>query len=135
MIFISWSRERGNYFAMTFNLWKHLQPLTILAKRFIVDVWQGSEYASDFEYASVLNIPAFWTYQVCEYARVLNMLMVLNMSGFWIYNSFKYVRVTESFEYAWIIPGYVWLCLNVPRSVWIAFVSYLHIVISYLKEP
>ena len=63
------------------------------------------------------------------------MLLVLNMLGFWIYHSFKYVRVTQTSEYAWIIPGYVWLCLNVGKSVWMAFVLHLLIVIPYLKEP
>ena len=29
------------------------------------DVQQGSEYFSDFEYASVLNKAAFWIYQGC----------------------------------------------------------------------
>ena len=59
-----------------YDLWKELQPLTIFAKRFIVDVWQDSEYALD------LNMPAFWIYQGSEYARVVNMLLVLKMSGF-----------------------------------------------------
>ena len=39
--------------------------LNYFTKRFIVDIWQGSEYNSDFEYPIVLN-----------------MLLVLNMSGF-----------------------------------------------------
>ena len=63
------------------------------------------------------------------------MFLVLDMSGFWIYHSSKYARVTQSFEYAWIIPGYAWLCLNVPKSVWMSFVLHLLIVIPYLKEP
>ena len=37
-------------------------------------------------------------------------------------------------EYAWIIPGYAWLCLNVPKSVWTAFILHLPILIPYLKE-
>ena len=36
--------------------------------RFIVDVWQGSVYASDFEYASVLNTPELWICRGSEYA-------------------------------------------------------------------
>ena len=47
------------------------------------------------------------------------------MSGFWIYHGSKYARVTQDFEDTWIIPGYAWLCLNVPKSVWRAFVFYL----------
>ena len=71
--------------------------LTIFAKRFIVEVWQGSEYVSDFENATALNIEGFWIYQSFEYATVLNMPLVLNMSGFWIYNGAKYTRVTQDF--------------------------------------
>ena len=37
-------------------------------------------------------------------------------------------------ECAWIIPGYVYVCLNVPKFFWMAFVLHLPIVISYLKE-
>ena len=43
-------------------------------------------------------------------------------------------RVLNMLEYAWIIPGYDWLYLNVPKSVWIAFVLHLLIVINYLNE-
>ena len=57
------------------------------------------------------------------------------MLGFWIYHGSKYVRVTQGFEYAWVIPGYAWLCQNVPKPVWMAFVLHLSIVIPYLKEP
>ena len=80
-----------------------------------LDVWQGSEYASDFEYASVLNIAGFWIYQGCEFAGILNMLLVLNMSGFWIYHSFKYVRVTQGSKYAWICLNNSWICLIMPE--------------------
>ena len=38
-------------------------------------------------------------------------------------------------EYAGIIPGYVSFCLNVPNSVWKAFVLHLLLVVPYLKEP
>ena len=83
-----------------------------------------------FGYTGVLNILGLW---ICQ---GYNMLLVLNMSGFWIYHSSKYARVTQGFEYpkyAWTILGYAWLCLNVPISVWMAFVLYLPIVIPYLK--
>ena len=38
-------------------------------------------------------------------------------------------------EYARIIPGCVLLCLNVPKSFWMAFVSHSPIAIPFLKEP
>ena len=70
-------------------------------QNFIVDVWQGSEYASDFEYAIILNVGGSeYTRIVNTYARVLNMLLVLNMPGFWIYLNSKYARITQGFEYA-----------------------------------
>ena len=68
-------------------------------KMLIVDVWQGSEYASDFEYASVLNIQGLWINQGYEYIRVLNMLLVLNMSRFWLYHG-QHARIAQGSEYA-----------------------------------
>ena len=110
--------------------------ITIFAKRFIVDIWQDSEYTSDFEYASVLNIAGFWIYQGCQCARVLNMLLVLIMSEFWIYHSCKNCQGYTGFsEYAWIIPGYAWLYLIMSKFVWIAFDLHLSIVIICVKEP
>ena len=38
-------------------------------------------------------------------------------------------------EYAWIIPEYVGLCLNVFKFVWMAIILHSVIVIPYLKEP
>ena len=85
-------------------------------------IWQRSEYTG------VLNIPGW------KYARVLNMILVLNIPGFLIYYGSECARVTKCFEYVWTIPGYDWLCLNVSKSVWMAFVLHLPIVIPYLKE-
>ena len=87
------------------------------------------EYASDFEYASVLNIPVFWIYQGCEYAGVLNMLLVLNMSGFSGYTTvLNLFGLTLGSEYTWIclnnfwMPDYAWMCLNL--SEWLLFYIY-----------
>ena len=88
--------------------------LTIFAKRSIIDVWQGSEYALGSEHAKILDIPGFW---IClggsEHSRVLNISVLhrpLNMS-----------------EGAWIFPWYAWLCLNVPE--------YGVICVKYLIVP
>ena len=43
-------------------------------------------------------------------------------------------RVLNMREYAWVIPGYAWLYLNVRKSVWKTFVLLLPIVVPYLKE-
>ena len=69
-------------------------------------MWQGSVYASDFEYASVLNIAGFWIYQGYEYAGVLNMLLVLNMSGSGS-DSSQTSRITLSDVLFDIIFGYI----------------------------
>ena len=61
----------------------------------------------------VLNVPEFWVYQDSEVP------LVLNMPGIWIYQSSEYARVTLGSEYAWIIPDYVWVCLNMPECAWI----------------
>ena len=79
----------------------------------------------------------FWIYQASEYARVLIMLLVLNTSRqSYGYNiALNIPGLHRGFEYAWMIPAYAWLCLNVPKSAWMAFVLHLPIVISYLKKP
>ena len=84
---------------------------------------------------SIYRWPGFWIHQDCKYARVLNMLLVLIISGFCIYHGSKYFRVPNMPEYVWMIPGYAWLCLNVPKSLWIPFALPLTIVIPYPKEP
>ena len=66
--------------------------------------------ALGFEYARVFSIPGFWIYQTSEHVF-----------------RFEYGRFIQGIEYAW-------LCLNVPKSVWMAFVLHLPIVIPYLKE-
>ena len=123
MIFISWSRERSkgklvlqNYFLLTM---------------FIVDVWPCRYLNKPW----ILNMSEFWIYRGSKYTRVLNMFLILNMLGFWMYHGSKYDRITQGFEYAWIIPRYAWLCLNVPKFVWVAFVLLLPIIIPHLKEP
>ena len=53
-------------------------------------------------------------------------------------------RVLNMLEYAWIIPEYAWLCLNMteyawiyinmPESIWVAFVFHVLVVITCLLE-
>ena len=117
-------------------LWELLHPVIILAKHFIVDVSQGSDYASDFEY------------EYFEYFEYTGVTRVVNMPGFWIYfwfwiwhgsehitvlNMPRLQRVRNMPEYVWIIPGYAWLYLNVPKSAWMAFALHLFIVIPYIS--
>ena len=101
MIFISWNRERGKL------ILRNYFPFTVFTKRFIVDVWVSL---------------GFRICQSFQYTGVLNMFLNLNVSGFWTYHGSEYARFTQGFKYAW-------LCLNVLKSVWMAFVLHLPIVI------
>ena len=80
--------------------------MTTFVERSIKDVWQGSEYAFDSECVTVLNIPDFWIYHGSEDA-----------SG----SEYTRVRVfnMQCSGYAWIIPEYAWLCLNISEYGWI----------------
>ena len=72
------------------------------------------------------------------------MPLFLSIQGFWVNESSEYARVTKGSEYAWKVPEYFWLCLNItkyagvyvnmPKSVWMAFVLHLPIVIPRLLE-
>ena len=81
-IFLKISRECEKLILQK-KMWKQLQLLTILTRYSIVDIQQGSEYASvsDFEYAWVLNMSGL--------QRVLNMPE-------------KFVNMSE----------YAWICQN-----------------------
>ena len=99
-IFVSWTR--GHEIGRDNNC----SP-----KRFIADVWQGSEYASGSEYPRVLNSPGFW---IClcgsEYARVLD------IPEFWIFQD--YTRFRICLNNSWIclnMLDFVWTCLNMPK--------------------
>ena len=67
----------------------------------------GSEFMSSSDYARVLNIPDFW---ICE-----------NYTGFWIYLNNSVI--------CFIMPEYVWICLNMPKCAWMAFVSHFFLLI------
>ena len=53
--------------------------LTVFAKYFLIDVWQGSECASSPQYARVLNIPEFWTwlrFWICQGSGFIKFLWI-----------------------------------------------------------
>ena len=108
---------------------RHIKKITIFAKRAIVAVWQGSEYASPFEYTSgsendrVLNMPGLWIYH-----SVLNIPLVFNMARFWIYQAYT------AFWICLIMPGYVWISMNMRKSCWMAFVLRFPILIPCLLK-
>ena len=93
-----------------------------------------------FEQTRVLIKPGFWIYQVSEYAsgyaRVLNRRLVLNLPGFWIcqgYTGFWIYLIMSR----WICLGmceYAGICVNMPKSAWMAFVLYFPIVMPCLLE-
>ena len=43
------------------------------------------------------------------------------MPGFWIYQSSEYVRVSQGSEYAWMIPEYAWIFLDMSEyaGIWV----------------
>ena len=91
----------------------------------IVDVWQVLEYILDFGYPSALNIPGFWIclwFGICQGSRFATVLIIPELH-----------RGLNMPQYPWMVPGYDWLCLNVPNSFWMAFVFRLPIVIPCLK--
>ena len=101
---------------------KYLWLLTIFGKRFNVDVDRV------LNMPRILNMPTFWIYGGSEHTicQGSGYTTVLNMPGLH--------RVLKTLEYARIIPGYAWSCLNVPKSVWMAFLLHLLVVMPCLKE-
>ena len=51
-------------------------------QRFIVDVGQGSEYVSDFEYATVLKIAGLWICRGSKYGSGSEYVRVLDLPQF-----------------------------------------------------
>ena len=85
----------------------------------------------------VLNMPGFSIAENSEYISGSACAIVLVMPAFWIYQSFEYASVTHGSKCAWIIPEYdwilnmtkyTWICVNLPKSAWVAFA--LHFLIS-----
>ena len=77
----------------------------------------------------VLHMPRMLNIPPSEYTRVAHMLGLLMCFWFWIYQGSGYTtvlnmpglhRVLNIPEYACIIPGYAWLCLDVSKSVWLS---------------
>ena len=71
----------------------------------------------------ILNEPEFWIYKSSEYASGFEYVMILNILEFWICH-----RVTQGSEYTWIILEYARICVNMTKSVWMAFA--LHFLTS-----
>ena len=79
-----------------------------LQKSSILNLWEGSEYATGSKHARVLNIRKFYLIQQGFVIWVGIQLwngseysMIASMSGF-IWQGYEYARVTQSAEYAWI---------------------------------
>ena len=111
---------------INYNLEKYFQPLIIFAAilncRCLTVFWiyYGSEYATWYEIAMVLNMLEFYcAYEHAsgsKYARVQYMPLVLNMAGFWKCKVYK--RFSIFLNHSWmflIIPGYRWISLSMPE--------------------
>ena len=119
--------------------WLYLLGLLCLI---VVNWLQGSEYIRILNMPPVLNMPGFWIclnicsvfwiyegseYQGSTYTRVMNMSLVLNMLVFWIYQSFEYTRIKQGSRYAWTIPEYARLGLNIMSEyfqIWLNMLKY-----------
>ena len=76
-------------------------------------------------------MPGFWIYQGSEYASVSEFAKVLNKQGF------EYVmvnRVLNMPDYVWLMPGYVDICVNMPKSARMALALYFPISVPSLLE-
>ena len=49
---------------------------------------------------------------------------------FCIWQGSEYAWITQGSQNAWMIPEHVWICVNMPKSIWIAFVLPFPIVFS-----
>ena len=93
----------------------------------------------DLSMPPVLNILGFWLAQDSEYVSVSECARVLDIPGFWIclwywiyQDSEYYTGFRICLNNSWIcadMPHYVWIFLNMTKSVWMAFI--LHFPCSY----
>ena len=113
--------------------------VSCFSKHSIVDIWQGSEYASGSEYlrvlnmSLVLNVLEFWIYQGSKYASGFKYARILNTSEYWICQCYTGFRMCLNIswlclimsECAWLcrkMLEYAEICVNMPKSAWMAFV-------------
>ena len=94
----------------------------------------------------VLKVPGFRICQSSKYTKALNKPLVLNLPNFWINQGSEYVRsnrVLNMPKYAWLclaewtcmdMSEYADICVNMPKSSWMAFALYFPIVIPCLLE-
>ena len=96
----------------------------------------------------VLNVPDFWIYKISEYASGFEYITIMNIPEFWIWQDYQgcfklpldYIGFTICLNNSWIyliMSGYAWICLNIagicvnmPKSARMAFV--LHFPISHI---
>ena len=78
-----------------------------------LNLWEGSEYVSDFKYVRVLNIRKFsYIWQGSKYASGCNYGRVLSIPGFRVCQVFAYASVAQGFENGWIMfYGRLLICL------------------------
>ena len=68
------------------------------------NLWEGSEYVSDFKYVRVLNIRKFsYIWQGSKYASGCNYGRVPSIPGFRVCQVFAYASVAQGFENGWIM--------------------------------
>ena len=116
-----------NYdFLKIFNK-KKLQFFQYAHSRCLASSWiyLGFSISQRSEYTRIVNVPGFWIclwFGICQGSRFATVLIIPELH-----------RALNMPQYPWMVPGYDWLCLNVPNSFWMAFVFRLPIVIPCLK--
>ena len=88
-----------------------------------------------------VNAPEFWIclwFWICqgfEYTRVLNVSLVLSMSRFWICKGYTGFGISlDSPEWFRNMPECAGICVNMPKTVWMAFYVFVPVLILFLRE-
>ena len=88
---------KNSIFKMVLNMCQVLNMWVLKILKFSW-IWQGSEYASGYNYGRVLNIPGFWVCQISAFANDAQGFeyawIWLHMVGFWI----CLVNVSQGFK-------------------------------------
>ena len=68
----------------------------------------------------VLNVPEFWIYQGSEYASGFEYARILNASEFWICQGYTGLRICLNNSWLYLnMPHYVGICLSMPEYAWV----------------
>ena len=136
-----------NFFHKTLQGSEYVRVLNITGFWICLWFWrcQGSKYTRVLNMTLVLKMSGFWKCQGSEYTKVLNkpgfwkcqgpeFAKVLNIPGFWICQGYTgfWICLIMSGCICLDMSEYAEICMNMPKSGWVAFVLYFAIVINLL---